>query len=308
MSRLTIVVPCLGDASEFDGTLVSILQNRPASCEVLVAHSRPYDDPYRLSGEVRFLHKEASSLVELINAAVTEATGDIVHVMGCGLEATDQWTVRPLAHFEDPDVASVAPIVISARKNRLVTGGVRWTAGGGRREVTDARLQTQGSGRLRSTVLAPVLTAGFFRREVLVALEGFESEMGDELADVAFGLALTQLGRINVVEPMSQVIEALRTNSPSRGELARGRAIERLFWRHRTHEKLSTTLWHVVEVALDVCRRRSAWGLVGRAATCCELGSQQRYLANLSAARQRLLELTELRTTIQKQRQQRRAA
>src|SRR5436305_571247 len=35
--RLSIIIPCLGGAAEFDGTLVSVLQNRPADCEVLVA-------------------------------------------------------------------------------------------------------------------------------------------------------------------------------------------------------------------------------------------------------------------------------
>jgi len=53
--RLSIVIPCLGGAAEFDATLVSVLQHRPADCEVLVIHNEPYDDPYALGHEVRFV-------------------------------------------------------------------------------------------------------------------------------------------------------------------------------------------------------------------------------------------------------------
>jgi hypothetical protein len=84
--RLSIVIPCLGGAAEFDGTLVSVLQNRPADCEVLVVHTAAYDDPYQLGEEVQFLRASSRSLVELINSACQHATGEIVHLVGCGLE------------------------------------------------------------------------------------------------------------------------------------------------------------------------------------------------------------------------------
>ena len=67
--RLSIVIPCLGGAADFDGTLVSVLQNRPADCEVLVLHTEPYDDPYGLRNEVRFMESRGS-LVDLLNVAV----------------------------------------------------------------------------------------------------------------------------------------------------------------------------------------------------------------------------------------------
>src|SRR5438034_11152759 len=84
--RLPIIIPCLGGAAELDGTLVSVLQNRPADCEVLVAHTEPYDDPYSLRSEVSFFHTPAASLVELLNAALEATTGEVIHIVGCGLE------------------------------------------------------------------------------------------------------------------------------------------------------------------------------------------------------------------------------
>src|SRR5947207_15332600 len=89
--RLSIIIPCLGGAAEFDGTLVSVLQNRPADCEVLVAHSEPYSDPYALRGEVYFVESPAGSIVELLNAALDATSGEVVHIVGCGIEATEAW-------------------------------------------------------------------------------------------------------------------------------------------------------------------------------------------------------------------------
>ena len=46
MPRLSIVIPCAQDTAWFESTLASVLQNRPADCEVLVVQPREYDDPY----------------------------------------------------------------------------------------------------------------------------------------------------------------------------------------------------------------------------------------------------------------------
>src|SRR5581483_8187031 len=191
--RLSIIIPCLGGPAEFDGTLVSVLQNRPADCEVLVAHSEPYNDPYGLRGEVQFVESPAESLVDLLNAALDASSGEIVHVIGCGLEARENWTVSALQHFDDRDVAAVSPVVLATDQETVLTAGIRWSLGGVRHIVTDQRVISRGSGRLRAKILGPTLTAAFYRRDVLVALGGFEAGLGDDLADVAMALAIQSL-------------------------------------------------------------------------------------------------------------------
>ena len=59
MTRLSIIIPVLGHSTRLDDTLVSVLENRPANCEIIVVHTEPYDDPYDLAGEVRFLEARA---------------------------------------------------------------------------------------------------------------------------------------------------------------------------------------------------------------------------------------------------------
>jgi hypothetical protein len=78
------VIPCQGGAAEFDGTLVSVLQNRPADCEIVVVHRDPYDDPYGLGSEVRFIRSDGHQLVGLANLGIEQARGEVVHLLGCG--------------------------------------------------------------------------------------------------------------------------------------------------------------------------------------------------------------------------------
>jgi hypothetical protein len=297
--RLSIVIPCLGDAAEFDGTLVSVLQHRPADCEIFVVHRQPYDDPYQLDGEVHFLYCPGNSLVELINAAIPEASGEILHIIGCGLEATEGWTRAAVGHFNDPDVAAVTPIVMDNHRKQLVAAGVRWTLGGARREVVDARVLTAGSGRLRSQIIAPTLRAGFYRRDVLAALDGFERTMGDGLADVACGLALHALGRLTVLEPAAELILKQRAATVETGRIASAKAREQLFWRAAGHRGMARSLaLHAIEVMADSLGIKNGSGIsscLGRAAAMADFAASRRHLRLLATAEERLAELAELR-------------
>jgi hypothetical protein len=191
--RLTIVIPCLGGAAEFDGTLVSVLQHRPADCEVLVLHVDQYDDPYGLEGEVRFLQVAGRpTLVDLVNRGLAAAAGDIIHVVACDLQPAEGWTEPALKQFQlDRDVAAVAPVILAADRQQIAAAGVCWSAAGQRRVLSGPRALEQAA---RAACLGPALAAGFFRRDVLEAWHGFESSLGDDLADVGLAIAIRDLG------------------------------------------------------------------------------------------------------------------
>jgi hypothetical protein len=301
--RLSIVIPCPGGAAEFDGTLVSVLQNRPADCEVLVVHGEPYDDPYALDSEVRFIRHKGSSLAPLINAGLEQAAGDVVHVIGCGLLAQEGWTEPALAHFADEEVAAVSPIVLATDSQRVHAAGVRWTLGGTRKIVADQRVLLPGAGRLRSRILGPTLAAGFYRRDVLGALGGFDSGLGDSLADVNTALAIHELGRLHVCEPASRlVLSESRDENTSYGFTA-GRCAERLFWRYAAARGLALSLgFHAATISADLVRSAAHSAglttLLGRAAALCEIGAVQRHQRLLAAASDKLEELATLRTVI----------
>ena len=300
MPRLTILIPCVGGAAEFDATLVSVLQHRPADCEVLVVHTEPYDDPYDLDGEVQFLRTDRScKLVDLLNEGLAAADGQIVHILRCGLEVTEGWTDGAVDRFSAADVAAVSPLVMEADRTTLAAAGVKWTVGGSRRVVADQRVLQGGSGRLRAGILGPTLAAGFYRREVLQALGGFDARLDERYADVDVALAIAALDFRTVCEPASRVVAtAARSDDDRRAPFARGRNAERVFWRNaEARGKWVSLLMHPFAWIGDVLATRSAFGTllvdVGRICALLEFGAVQRYQERLATAHQRLAERSE---------------
>lgn len=299
MARLSIVIPCLGDAAEFDGTLVSVLQNRPADCEIVVAHREAYDDPYGLQGEVQFLHCEGDSLAQLVNTALAECSGQVVHILGCGLEATENWTAAPLSQFVDPDVASVSPLILD-RQQKLIAAGIFWSLGGARRLAAQQRLVEAGSGRHRAKIVGPTLSASFWRREVLVALGGLETTMTDQVADAALSLSLRALGKLHVIEANSRLIQVAEPTTQKASSFLRARALERLYWRNAAQHSPAMALpLHGAHLAIDcaalLAQLRLLPTLLGRLAAWCELGAVRRHQRAIEQARCELAELSKLR-------------
>ena len=93
--------PCLGCRSLFpswairsrlDDTLVSVLENRPANCEILVVHNEPYNDPYELAGEVQFLKaRPRAGFVECLNLGLSAGRAPVVNAIACGVEVCAGW-------------------------------------------------------------------------------------------------------------------------------------------------------------------------------------------------------------------------
>lgn len=304
MPRLSIIIPCLGGAAEFDGTLVSVLQNRPPECEVFVAHTDPYDDPYGLTGDVRFLHLPGASLVRLINAALEKANSEVLHIVGCGLEVNEGWTEPAVSHFDDPEVAAVSPLVVDRDHARVIAAGLRYSLGGARRIVAERKLLSPGTGRLRASILGPTLAAAFYRRDVLAALGGLDESLGDRLADVDLALAIRSLGRLHICEPRSRIIQSFDPWSTLRVSVfQQARGAERLFWRYaRERGSLASLAMHPLTILADLAHQAPKFSaittLVGRAVGALESGSSQRAYHRLALAKERLAELATLRATI----------
>ena len=294
MPRLTILIPCVGGAAEFDATLVSVLQHRPDDCEVLLVHTEPYDDPYDLGSEVQFLRSGPSArLVELINEGLATAAGEVVHLLGCGIEVTEGWTDAALDRFQDADIAAVSPLIMDTDGKKLVAAGVRWTVGGARQVIADQRVPLGGSARLRAGILGPTLAAGFFRREVLEALGGFDSRLDERYADVDLALAIAALDLRTVCETGSRVVQTAVRDDHGRAPFSRGRNAERIFWQSvAARGMLPSLVMHPFALIGDLLATRSAIGAVlatlGRTFALVEFGAVHRHEQRLAAAREAL--------------------
>jgi hypothetical protein len=267
--RLSIVIPAWGSWSELETSLVSVLENRPGACEILVALNRPYADPYDLGDEVRFLELPAkTTLVEAWNESLAACRGSIVHFLACGAIVEDDWARHALACFHDRKVAGVGPAIVDRDcPQRDPSAGLTFSRGGACRPA-GTRSQP---GELPSAAWhGATSVAAFYRRDALrSAGPVFDVELGEQLAALDLCLRLRQAGRRVVLEPASRVSASGAVRQPQ------ARQLERLFWRHAADRGwLGSVAAHCAVVAGDFCRAfprpRCLTGLVGRLIGACQ--------------------------------------
>ena len=229
MARLSIIIPAIGSNELLETGLASVLQHRPAGSEVLVVLPRPYDDPYNIKDEVRFVAaRRGAGLVECLSTGLAESTGEVVHTLAAGVEVTDCWTAAPVARFADPRVAAVAPLLVLDNSGApICSAGVSYSPQGARKQI----LIGTAEGAARVPTLGPELRAGFYRRETLLELSALSSRVGDDVADIDLALTLRAAGYRAVFEPAGKIYATALGNETARGFRA-GRAAERLFWRN----------------------------------------------------------------------------
>jgi GT2 family glycosyltransferase len=248
--RLSIVIPVFGDLKPLDDTLVSILENRPANCELLVVHNAPYNDPYELAGEVQFVQApKGAGIVECLNLGLSASRAPVVHLLACGVEVRPGWAEVALRHFRNPEVAAVAPVLLHHDDQMTVVSaglgyraeGVVWRVGRGRTldEVGEDRDEPCG----------PDALAGFYRRSAIEAVGGFSQSPIDTLATIEVSLSLREAGFRCVVEPDSQA-KVNSTAARDKVGFRHGRHSERLFWRWASaHGRVRSVAAHAALVA-----------------------------------------------------------
>lgn len=276
--RLSIVIPAF-DAASLEDTLVSVLESRPADCEIIAVLAVPYADPWSIGDEVRFVQAPASAtVVDCVNVGLASSMGEIVHVLRAGWRATDGWAEAALERFADPDVTAVVPLTVAASdRGRVVAAGVRRTSGG--RSVVNAparrdqRIETFTATAVAAPA-APALEAGFWRAEAVPA-SGFSKACGDRLAAADMAAAVSCTGDTVVVEPACLVVEG---PAPKRGSwFTEGLHAERLFWRSLAAEQpIAALVAHAVEVmrhAVAAAPLGTLPMLAGRLACLLQFGS-----------------------------------
>ena len=288
---LSIVIPAIGDTAALEDTLVSVLENRPDDCEVVVPLGCPYDDPWGIRDEVRFVQAPVGSgLVTCTNLGIASSAGSVVHVLAAGWRATPGWTDSAVAHFADDSVAAVVPLGVSAEDHdRVVSAGIRVTRGGRRTAVVprgNAAAERVDVSKLRSS--GPALEAGFWRADVLAAIgPGFASCCGGLLADADMANAIASLDRTVVVDADSRVVWG--TPRPSSNSFQAGLHAERLFWRSLARGSIVSALVpHAVEICRDAVARApfaTLPMLVGRLIGSLQFGSAMARIRELRGLR-----------------------
>lgn len=247
MFNLSIIVPANGTQSEIDNTLVSVLENRPADCEVLVPHNAGYQDPYDLGDEVAFVSSNLQGLAGLLNAAIAASQAPIIHVLMPGTEVSANWSDDAVEQLlKTTKLAALAPQIQDLTSARRIAGaGVRYTSGG-KKHVVGAGHRVR-SRKRHPQVDGPLLQAAFIRRDVFDEIGWLTGRFGDYHIDTDLA------ARLHAAELRCQIIDTpiIRGTVPKapRGFSA-GRRAESLY---RCHS--GNVVAHGWHVACDFVRQ-----------------------------------------------------
>jgi Glycosyl transferase family 2 len=199
--RLSIIIPHRHNDQRLEETLLSVLENRPSDSEVIVVDDGSYEDPYDLYDEVVFVREQSgATLPVLMNAGLMAATSPIICVLMDGMQATAGWADTAMRHFSNGAISAVSPAVSTGSKQSRVIYGIANNC------ASSNRLKSKSYFASRpNEVIAPALAAGFYRRKVMLAIEGWSEEFSAETSDVELALLFKHLGLNCQCEPTSQV-------------------------------------------------------------------------------------------------------
>ncbi len=281
MVRLSIVIPVVHDIAGLESTLVTVLSNRPADCEIVVVLNAPYDDPYALADEVRFVSApRGANWAACANLGLRESRASIVHVLDPGVEVCEGWTEPAVRHFRDAQVATVSPLLLNAtQRDRVLSNGVQYQLGGERRLAGNG-ISASAASTLKPA-LGPTAQAGFYRRSAIYELlGGFEPTVGAELCDVDLAMRVKQSGYQTNFEPRSRLYASATTSEKTRGVYRYARCAERLFWRNvNAGPKVPSIAAHLGVMAKETVRKtmHSPALLCGRLFSAAEIFSYWRH-------------------------------
>lgn len=304
MPRLSCILPVMDRVAEMEPTLVSLLENRPADCEILLVLTVPYDDPYELGSEVRFLQAPPQSdMLAAVNLALSQVESPFIHLLSVGLAVTPQWADRALAHFADPQVAAVAPVIRDvADPATILCGGWEYDRSGGPWQIGVTELADDAQHdapslalphkRAARSIIAPLYQAAFYRTMALELLGGrLPTACGTTWSDVDLGLMLHYIGYNAVVENSSVVLGTTESiaRTPTLGYTT-GRHSEELYYRNSAHASwLDVLVRHPLQVVGELCgsvtQPRKLLQVLGRVSKWTQGSEWKKHRASLEDSR-----------------------
>jgi GT2 family glycosyltransferase len=229
------------------------------------------------------------------NAGIEAATAPVVELLNDDTEVEPGWAEAALAHFAEPRIAAVAPLVLrwggAGAASAIDSAGDRYFRGGvaGKRGHGEAL----GPAYLRPCrVFGASASSAFYRRDLVRRVGAFPEHFGAYFEDVDLSFRLHQAGGEVVFEPASRVRHRVSASygRPGRRLLEQqSRNEELVFWRNLPGRELAGALpLHLAVLAAKAWRR---WGegnlvpfLAGRLSVLAQLPA-------ILAQRRRLREL-----------------
>ena len=269
---LAIIIPSHNRPDLLGRCLHSVVRHAPQGTDVLVV-----DDGSRegrvsavaagFAGVRTVRLSRQHGFCAAINTGIRATTGSVVQLLNDDTEVTAGWAAPALAHFRDPTVAAVAPLVLTAHcplptahcpLPTVDSAGDRYYVGGiaGKR----GHSQALGPAHLQAgRVFGASGSSGFFRREHLLRVGAFPESFGAYFEDVDLAFRLHWAGYQVLFEPASRIYHHVSASygRPRRRLLEQqSRNEERVFWRNLPNRALIRSLpVHFAVLAAKAWRR-----------------------------------------------------
>jgi GT2 family glycosyltransferase len=184
-------------------------------------------------------------------------------------EVEPGWADAAMAHFADPTIAAVAPLVLWGPPDRsrvdfpprIDSAGDRYYLGGIAGKCRHGQLLAEDSSHSRS-VFGASASSAFYRRDVVLRTGAFPESFGAYFEDVDLAFRLHRRGYRVIHEPASRVwhcVSASHGRSNWRLLAQQSRNEERVFWRNLP---LRAVPLHLLVLAAKAWRRFRQGGLL----------------------------------------------
>lgn len=240
---LSVVIPTYNGKHLLEACLASIDRHRPArvTLEVIVVDDASTDGTVawlesHFPGVRLVARAQNGGFCEAANAGIAAARGAFIQLLNNDAEVTAGWAEAGLAPFANPNVGSVAPLVLMrADPSRVDSAGdgyaffgLPFKRGHG---AHAARWQNQPA----AEVFGASASSAFYRTEVLRRLGGFDAAFGSYYEDVDLAFRLRWAGYTCRFAPECVVLhDVSATYDHGSRELQRrmARNAELIFWRN----------------------------------------------------------------------------
>ena len=190
---VTVIVPAYNEGNVIQSALRSLLDLDYPSYEILVVDDGSTDDTYQKAVElegryggvtIRVVSKVNAGKANALNTGIALARSQFVLCMD-GDSRLDRGTLRnAMRHFADPRVGAVAGNVKVVNRNNL------WTKLQALEYIEGLNMARRAQGFLHVVNIIPG-PIGIFRREVLTAVGGYDTDTFAEDADLTLKILTT---------------------------------------------------------------------------------------------------------------------
>ena len=279
--RLSVVIPAHNRADLLRLCLASVVRHAPPRAEVLVVDDASPDgivsDTAAAFGARVLRLERRGGFCAAANAGLGAAVAPVVELLNDDTEVSPGWADAALAHFDDPSVGAVAPLVLCGPPPLTLPsppsdGGEGRVRGGPRVDSAGDRYFAGGVAgkRGRGLPLGPEFLQGgdvfgasassaFYRRDLVLRLGGFPERFGAYFEDVDLSFRLHWAGARVYYEPRSRVWHhGSASYGPPGAELLerQSRNEELVFWRNLPTARLLRALpLHAAVLAGKAWRR-----------------------------------------------------